>query len=321
MDHLIRRRSVASTMPGLSGALTLVGLLLATASSAADSDPNQKVFGTPEDAFSALMAAIGAHDQQAKLDILGHDHKDLIVQSDEEAVREADRQIFARYQEHSDVVTAEDGTARLVVGDLGWPFPIAVVKEEDGWRFDTEAGKQEIIDRRVGRNELAIIAFLGAYSDAQIDYASEDHDGDEVREYAQRLVSSDGKQDGLFWPAGAGSDDPTSPFGPLVAAGSEYLRGKDQSSPFRGYYLQVLTRQGANPPGGAYDYVINGNMIAGYGLIAYPADYGSSGVMTFLVNHQGRIHQKNLSGKSAQVDVYDPDETWTRVEELGDPLE
>jgi hypothetical protein len=325
MIHVIRRRGVASRLSGLTAALTLVGLLLATASSGEDAPPKQKIFGTPEAAFSALMAAIDAHDQQAKLDILGHDHSDLIVQSDVEAVREADRRIFARYEEHSEVVKVDDRAAHLIIGDLGWPFPISVVREGRSWRFDTADGKQEIINRRVGRNELAIIELFGAYGDAQIDYASEDRDGDEVREYAQRIVSSEGTNDGLYWPVAADSDEPMSPFGPLVAAASEYLRGKDTSSPYRGYFLQVLAGQGANPPGGAYDYVINGNMIAGFGLIAYPADYGTSGVMTFVVNHQGKIQQKDLGEKTAKVagriDAYDPDETWTWVQEVRDPLE
>jgi hypothetical protein len=271
------------------------------------------------------MAAFGSHDEQAKLDILGHEHADLVVQSDKEATREADRKFFEAYEEYSNVVTADDGTATLTIGSLGWPFPIAVVREEGGWRFDTEDGKQEILNRRIGRNELAIIELFGDYGDAQIDYASEDRDGDEVLEYAQRMRSTEGEKDGLYWEVAADSDEPVSPFGPLVAEASEYLRGKDASSPYMGYYVRILARQGANPPGGAYEYVINGNMIAGFGLIAYPADYGSSGVMTFVVNHQGKILQKDLGEKTAEIaskiDAYDPDATWTWVQEVEDPLE
>jgi hypothetical protein len=325
MIHVSRCREEASRILALVAALILGVALGAPVSFAEEAAPKQKVFETPEAAFASLAAAIGSHDEQAKLDILGHEHADLVVQSDKEATREADQRIIAAYEEYSDVVTADDGRATLTVGSLGWPFPITVVREEDGWRFDTEDGKQEILNRRVGRNELAIIELFRDYGDAQIDYASGDRDGDEVLEYAQRMRSTEGEKDGLYWKVAAGSDEPVSPFGPFVAAASEYLRGKDASSPYRGYYFQILTRQGANPPGGAYDYVINGNMIAGFGMIAYPADYGSSGVMTFVVNHQGKIHQKDLGEKTAgiasKVDAYDPDATWTWVQEVEDPLE
>jgi hypothetical protein len=301
----------------------LVAALCAAVSSAAEGTPKQKVFETPEAAFAALMSAIGENDEQAKLDILGHEHRDLVVQSDKEAVRESDRKIFEAYREFAEVVNEDDATATLIIGSLGWPFPITVVEEEGGWRFDTADGKEEIINRRVGANELAIIELFQEYGDAQSDYASEDWDGDEVLEYAQRIGSTEGKRDGLYWKVAAESDDPISPFGPFVAAASDYLRGKDRASPYMGYYVRTLTRQGANAPGGAYDYIINGNMIAGFGLLAYPADYGSSGVMTFIVNHQGKIYQKDLGEKTAEIaskiKVYDPDETWTWIQEVRDP--
>jgi hypothetical protein len=325
MIHVSRCREDAARIPTSIAALILGVALGAAVSFAGEAAAKQKVFETPEAAFASLMAAIGSHDEQVKLDILGHEHADLVVQSDKEWVREGDRRIFEAYEEFSNVVTDDDGRATLTIGSLGWPFPIAVVREEDGWRFDTEDGKEEIINRRIGRNELAIIELFEDYGDAQIDYASEDWDADEVLEYAQRLVSTEGEKDGLYWEVAAGSDEPVSPFGPLVAEASEYLRGKDASSPYMGYYVRILTRQGANPPGGAYDYVINGNMIAGFGLLAYPADYGASGVMTFVVNHQGKIHQKDLGEKTAEIageiDAYDPDATWTWVQEVGDPLE
>jgi len=324
MVHVSRCREDAARILALAAALIFGVALGADVSLAGEAAAKQKVFETPEAAFASLMAAIGAGDEQAKLDILGHDHADLVVQSDKEATRESDRKIFAAYEEYSNV-TVDGARATLTIGSLGWPFPISVVREEGGWRFDTEDGKQEIINRRIGRNELAIIELLRDYGDAQIEYASEDRDGDEVLEYAQRLVSSEGAKDGLYWKVAAGSDEEESPFGPLVADASDYLRGKDASSPYMGYYVRVLTRQGANPPGGAYDYVINGNMIAGFGLIAYPADYGSSGVMTFVVNHQGKIYQKDLGEKTAEIaskiDAYDPDATWTWVQEVEDRLE
>ena len=325
MVHVSRCRERATRILALVAALIFGVALGADVSLAEEAAVKQKLFETPEAAFAGLMAAIGAGDEQAKLDILGHEHADLVVQSDKEATRESDRKIFAAYEEYSDVAVVDGTRATLTIGSLGWPFPIAVVREEGGWRFDTENGKQEIINRRVGRDELAIIELFRDYGDAQIEYASEDRDGDEVLEYAQRLISTEGEKDGLYWKVAAGSDEEESPFGPLVAAASDYLRGKDESSPYMGYYVRVLTRQGANPPGGAYDYVINGNMIAGFGLLAYPADYGSSGVMTFVVNHQGKIYQKDLGEKTAEIaskiDAYDPDATWTLVQEVEDTLE
>jgi hypothetical protein len=325
MIHVIRCREDAARILASIAALILGVALGAAVSFAEEAAPKQRVFETPEVAFASLMAAIGSDDEQAALDILGHEHTDLVVQSDKEAMQQTNRQLVAAYEEYSGVIRTDDGGATLTIGGLGWPFPIAVVPGEGGWRFDTAGGKQEILNRRIGRNELAIIELFRDYGDAQADYASEDWDGDEVLEYAQRILSSEGTKDGLYWRVADGSDEPVSPFGPLVAAAIEYLRGKDESSPYMGYYVRILRRQGANPPGGAYDYVINDNMIAGFGLIAYPADYGSSGVMTFVVNHQGKINQKDLGEKTAEIasaiDAYDPDATWTWVQEVEDPLD
>ena len=176
---------------------------------------------------------------------------------------------------------------------------------------DTEEGIEEIIDRRIGRNELTAIAIARAYLDSQIEYAREDRDGDEVLEYAQRLSSTPGKKDGLYWEAE--SEDDLSPFGPLVRGAERYLVTKEPGDPLKGYYFHLLKSQGENPPGGRYDYVINGNMIAGFALVAYPEDYGSSGVMTFVVSHHGKVYQKDLGEFSGMLE-YDPDDSWTEVE-------
>ncbi len=180
------------------------------------------------------------------------------------------------------------------------------------WRFDTQEGIQEIVDRRIGRNELAAIAIARAYVDAQIEYATEDRNNDGVLGYAQRLASSPGKRDGLYWEAEP--DEELSPFGPLVLGAERYLETKRPGDPIKGYYFRVLTRQGENPPGGRYDYVVDRNMILGFALVAYPADYENSGVMTFVANHRGKIHQKDL-GEFGDLDEYDPDDTWTEVED------
>ena len=204
--------------------------------------------------------------------------------------------------------------AQLVLGKEEWPFPMPLVRGEDGrWSFDTEEGLEVIVDRRIGRNELAAIAIAHAYVDAQIEYALEDHDGDEVLEYAQRLASSDGQHDGLYWESAPGEAE--SPLGPLVAGAEQYLDTVQPGDPIRGYRFRILTRQGPNPPGGAYEYVLDGDMIAGFALVAAPAEHGNTGIMTFVVNHTGRVYQKDLGAESAKVDAYDPDASWTLVEE------
>jgi hypothetical protein len=196
-----------------------------------------------------------------------------------------------------------------------WPMPIPPVKSHKGWIFDTEAGLEEIIDRRIGANELTAISMAEAYADAQMLYATQDHDGDEVLEYAQKLISTQGQRDGLYW------DDPTgrdpSPLGPLAASEEEYLKYRQAGEGLHGYNYKILTAQGPNPPGRDYDYVINGNMIAGFALVAWPSDYGNSGIMTFVISHQGKLLQKDLGEATGQLaaamERYDPDESWSPV--------
>jgi len=196
-------------------------------------------------------------------------------------------------------------------------MPIPLVKGEKGWSFDVDAGLEEINDRRIGRNELSAIAFCKAYMVAQQEYAGADHDGDRVLEYAQKIVSDPGSRDGLYWEAEA--DGELSPFAAFVADAAEYLEYRQTDEPFRGYNFKVLTGQGANPPGGAYSFVINGNMIAGYGLVAWPADYGRSGIMTLVCSHHGEILEKDLGADTEKVaaamKTYDPDDSWTPAED------
>ena len=203
----------------------------------------------------------------------------------------------------------------LIVGTDEWPFPIPLIKEDAGWRFDTAAGAEELINRRIGRNELEAIAMLQALADAQTEYAGEDRDGDQVLEYAQRIISSPGQQDGLYWPDE--SEDNPSPIGPYLEGASDYLEGKQVGDPWHGYYFRVLTQQGENPPGGAYNYVINGNMIAGFALLAFPAQYGDSGIMTFIISHQGLLLQKDFGADTAEliksINEYNPDDSWQSV--------
>ena len=272
----------------------------------------QRVFATPDAAVEALIDAVERDDVDALLGILGREHESAIVTPDWDAQRDARQEIVEAAKQMRKLNKVDEGVLELIVGEEEWPFPIRLVQEGEAWRFDTAQGIEEIVDRRIGRNELTAIAIARAYVDAQIEYARRDRDGDEVLEYAQRLASTPGKRDGLYWEAE--SEEDLSPFGPLVQGAERYLDTKQPGDPIKGYYFRILTRQGENPPGGRYDYVINGNMIAGFALVAYPADHGNSGVMTFVVSHRGKVHQKDL-GEFTGMDEYDPDDSWTEVED------
>lgn len=287
---------------------------------AAEAD-KQKVFKTPEAAVEALLEALRKNDDNAMLDIFGHEYKDFIVTTDKVAAREDRERVYQAAQEKKTLHRQGEEKVVLVIGRNEWPVPFPIVREKSGWRFDTEEGFEEVLNRRIGENELNAIATAGAYVDAQVEYAIIDRDGDEVLEYAQRLGSSKGKKDGLYWEVNPASGEELSPFGPFVADAGDYidLEGRKPGDPFKGYYYKVLTRQGENSPGGRYDYIINGNMIAGFALIAFPADYGSSGVITFVVSQQGKVYEKDLGEETRFIanalEVYNPDKTWTVVQE------
>jgi hypothetical protein len=296
--------------------LTLASLCLGASVLAATAQPS---FPTPEAAMTALLDALDKQDADAVLAIFGTEHRDFIIGGDPAGARKAFGELAAAAKEG--MAFRPDGEDRRVieVGALAYPLPIPLVRENGAWRFDTEAGMDEITNRRIGMNELQAIRVARAYVDAQIQYASADRDGDEVLEYAQQLGSSAGKKDGLYWQTAA-ADDEVSPFGPLIAGTDQsYMSQHKAGEPFYGYYFKVLTRQGANPPGGRYDYVINGNMIAGFALLAWPADYGNSGIMTFLVSHQGKVLQKDLGEETAvlaaAVQEYDPDASWVETDD------
>ena len=280
----------------------------------------QKSFATPEAAVDALMAALKADDDAAIVSIFGDAHKDLVVTPDK-AANSANRAKIAGAMQTLRVLSDAGQDRRVVlIGDQAWPLPIPLVREKNGaWRFATEQGADEVINRRIGGNERNAIAVLRAYVDAQKQYASRDRNGDGVLQYAQKLGSSPGKQDGLYWPADANKDGEQSPFGPLVAESAAYLKGHKDSDPYRGYYFKILTRQGKSAPGGAYNYVINGRMIAGFGLVAYPAQYGESGVMTFIVNNYGKVYEKDLGKSSVAagnvMTSFDPGAGWKEVKE------
>jgi hypothetical protein len=277
-----------------------------------------KTFPTPEAAVTALVAATGEHDPNALRAIFGPAAGDIENQDHVQATNEHKAFVLAFNQAHR-IVPESNSKSVLEVGRDFWPFPIPLVKRDGQWFFDTEAGKEELINRRIGKNEIAVLQSVRAYVQAQREYASRDRDGDDVLEYAQQFGSTAGKKDGLYWSPDL--DGELSPLGPLVADahaagyGDKPKTGDDQPKPFHGYFFKILTRQGKPAPGGKYDYIINGNMIGGFALVAWPAEYGESGIMTFMVNQQGRVYQKDLGSKTAKavaaISAYNPDQTWT----------
>jgi len=275
----------------------------------------QLTFASPDAAVDALVAAVAADDVERLFDIFGREYKSELIGGDEIAFRENRKILAGALAQAASLYDDDVDTKTLIVGAKAWPFPFPIVRQAGVWRFDTEAGIEEVINRRIGRNELGAIEICRVYINAQVQYASADRDADDVREFAQKVTSQEGQKDGLYWEAGDGEE--LSPFGPLVAEARNYLEGREVGDPFHGYYYKIITRQGAEAPGGRYDYIINGNMIAGFALIAFPAEHGNSGVMTFICSHQGKVYEKDLGEDSdliaAGIAVYDPDSTWSEV--------
>ena len=293
----------------------VLALMLAVPLAAFATPP--QTFATPEAAVDALAAALKADNSDAPLlAIFGDEHKDVFIEPDR-AVATANRAKILAAMQTLRVLKEPSADRRvLVIGDQAWPFPIPIVKAGDGWRFATEQGIEELANRRIGGNERNAIYVLRAYVDAQRAYASRDRDADGVLQYAQKVMSSPGKQDGLYWPDDANGGE-ASPLGPLIAEATPYVAGHKAGDAYRGYYFRILTQQGQNAPGGAYNYVINGRMIAGFGMIAYPASYGQSGLMTFIVNHNGKVYERDLGKDTAKVAAgirsFDPGKGWNVV--------
>jgi len=277
----------------------------------------QQSFKTPEEAVGALVTATKDAWPKGVVAVLGRDGVD-IVSSGDKVADEAIRQNFlATYDAKHQVVKEGEDKAVLIIGTEDFPFPIPLTRKDGAWQFDTAAGRLEILYRRIGRNELAAIQASLAFVDAQNEYAEKDRIGAGVSTYAQRIVSRPGKKDGLYWPAAQGGD--ASPLGELVAhATTEGYAIGGGRIPFHGYYFKILTEQGPTAPGGAMDYVVRGKMIGGFALVAYPAQYGNSGVMTFLVNHTGVVFQKDLGERTAKLaermTSFNPDQTWKKVD-------
>jgi len=276
--------------------------------------PGQKTFSSAEEASSALVAAVQSDDEKAMLDLLGPDGKEIISSGDAAEDAHGRANFVQKYREMHRLVHEPDGTTTLYIGARNWPTPIPLVNKGNSWYFDTEAGKNEILYRRIGRNELSAIRVSQELVAAENEYRRTQHD-----EYAKRITSDNGQHNGLYWHAAVG--EPPSPIGPLVASAvaEGYADGKSALTPYRGYYFRILSRQGKHGPGGAKSYIMDGKMTEGFAFVAFPAQYGSSGVMTFIVGSDGAVYQKDLGKETSlvakQMKSYDPDTTWQKVEE------
>jgi len=277
----------------------------------------QQTFATPEAAVNALAAALKANDEAALIGIFGDKHRNLVDTGDRARDTAARAEVAAQLAAFRALDERGSDRRVLMIGTNAWPLPIPLVRTGSAWRFATEEGIEEILNRRIGGNERSAIHVLNAYLDAQRTYAARDRNGDGVRQYAVKLASSAGKQDGLYWPADAAKGEEESPFGPLIAESSAYLAGHKKGDPYRGYHFKILTRQGKSAAGGEYSYLINGRMIAGFAMVAYPAQYGESGVMTFIVNHNGKVYEKDLGKNSAALGAktgsFNPGPGWKEV--------
>ncbi len=306
-------RSQGNVFPATAAAATLLlGLLSARSMS---QQPGQATFPSPEEASNAMVTAVQSNDEKAMLDLLGGDGKQIISSGDETEDANSRANFVRRYQEVHRLVKEPDGTVTLYIGARNWPTPIPLVHKASSWYFDTDAGKKEILFRRIGRNEISTIRVCRELVAAENEYRGARHD-----EYAEKIVSDAGQHNGLYWHAEAG--EVQSPIGPLVASAvAEGYAGAGQSAliPYRGYYFHVLTHQGKHALGGLKSYVANGKMTGGFAFVAYPAEYRSSGVMTFVVGSDGIVYEKDLGHDTGVVAKamknYDPDSSWHKAEE------
>jgi hypothetical protein len=299
--------------------LWLLPLVVFLAACSKSNQTSHRAFGSPDEAGTALLEAAKSGDQNALLPIFGADSKELLFSGDAVQDKAVIDKFVAAYGVMHRWRKMADGTQTLVIGADNFPFPIPIKQNAAGqWYFDTAAGKGEILNRRIGRNELAIIEVCGALADAQAEYFSEPRDGEKIKQYAVKFISDTGRQNGLYWESPEGQ--PKSPLGPLAAfATAEGYSTKPNSHvPFHGYYFHMLNGQGTHAQGGAKKYVVDGKMVGGFAFVAYPAEYGNSGVMTFIINQDGVLLQKDLGKTTTEtataISEFDPDTGWTPVE-------
>ena len=298
--------------------LLLLALMIPLAACSKSDKPSARAFTTPDEASDALAAAVKSGDQVALQALFGSDAKEVLFSGDVVQDRNDDRAFTARYEVRHRWRSLEDGTQILLVGADDFPFPIPLTGNSSGlWFFDTAAGKKQILNHRIGRNERATIAACQAIEDAQAEYFSQLHDGATTKQYARKFISDPGKQNGLYWKSGEGQPD--SPLGPLLgfAASEGFSARPDARTPFHGYYFRMLKGQSDKAQGGAKDYFMDGRMVGGFAFVAYPAEYGKSGVMTFMANQDGVLLQKDLgkatTEKATAMSEFDPDKEWSPV--------
>lgn len=310
-----KKRKERST--GLRSCFAALGFIVAFVMSSTPASA-QKTFPSPEEAVKAAIAAVRSNNDNELLAIFGPQAKEILLSGDPVADKQRRAEFISAYDERNRLSTEGENTI-LIVGKQDWPLPIPIVKKGQSWMFDTEKGKQEVLNRRIGENELFTIQACLAIVDAEREYAMKDRDRDALLEYAQKFVSDPGKKNGLYWDAKAG--EPQSPLGPIMTRirAEGYQMNPSAPVPYHGYYYRILTAQGKDAAGGAYSYIIKGKMIGGFAVVAYPAEYGNSGIMTFIVNHDGKVFQKNLGSNTAalakSMKEYNPDKTWTEVKQ------
>jgi hypothetical protein len=309
----------------LARRLTFAGcsLMLMTLANLGCSPASQRTFNSPDDAVKSLVTALRAHDTKALEALFGPDSDDILSSGDPVDDQQTQAKFLKAFDEKHRLDPGEGKSMTLVVGNDDWPLPIPIIQDEKGknWLFDTANGKDEVITRRIGRNELTVIEVCKAICDAQREYAQLDMNGDGLPEYARKFISDSGKKNGLYWPTAEG--EPPSPLGEAVAKaqGAGYsvsANPTDHPRPYHGYLYRILTAQGKDATGGAEDYIIKGRLIGGFAIVAWPVDYGSSGNMTFITNYTGEVYQKDLGEDSDKVaramSEYNPDATWKRAE-------
>ena len=298
--------------------IACLAILAMTVSGAAQAkDP--KMFDTPEAAAQGMIAALEKGTNDAIVELLGDAHNEELFTEDEAAERENRKLALAAAKEQMSLEEDDADTRTVLIGKQEWPVPFPIVRGDKGWSFDLEAGLYELLARRIGGNELAALNSLPAFVDAQRDYAAVDRDSDEVLEYAPSFVSGPGKKDGLYWETAEGSNEAASPLLSFINEQGGYLEGRETGDPVRGYHFRILTRQGEGAPGGRYDYIINGNMIGGFAVLAVPAEYGVTGITSFMVNQLGKVYERDLGDDTAllaaAIQEYNLDSTWRLAKE------
>jgi hypothetical protein len=318
MKDIMSRQFAGVQLATLFGWVTLISsLTVFTVQFGAAQQGSQKTFDSPGKAAAAMFDAAKSGDRDALMQIFGPQSKELLSSGDPVADKNNRELVVQKYEEMHRLVVEPDKSVTLYIGSENWPFPIPIVNKGGVWFFDTAKGKQEVLFRRIGRNETFTIDTLRTLVDAQKEYASTTHDQDNVKQYAQKILSDEGKHNGLYWKANEG--EPMSPIGPLIAqATKQGYERKANPTPFHGYYYRILTNQGKDAPGGAMSYITDGKLTKGFAFVAYPAEYQNSGVMTFIVGKNRQVYQKDLGNNTTKIAAsmtdFNPDKTWSLVE-------